>query len=38
MGRGDKRTRRSKVWRGTNGNTRPKNSKTLKQKKQRAGS
>jgi len=24
MGKGDKRTRKGKIWRGTNGNTRPR--------------
>ncbi len=24
MGKGDRRTRRGKIWRGTNGNARPK--------------
>jgi len=24
MGKGDRRTRKGKIWRGTNGNTRPK--------------
>lgn len=27
MGKGDRRTRRGKIWRGTNGNTRPKKKK-----------
>ncbi|OWY25691.1 30S ribosomal protein THX [Sphingobacteriales bacterium UPWRP_1] len=27
MGKGDKRTKRGKIWRGSNGKTRPKNSK-----------
>ncbi|MCP4692495.1 MAG: 30S ribosomal protein THX [Desulfobacterales bacterium] len=30
MGRGDKRSKRGKIWRGTNGNTRPKKKKTKK--------
>ena len=36
MGRGDKRTRKSKVCRGSYGNTRPRKAKSLKLKKQRA--
>jgi 30S ribosomal protein S31 len=28
MGKGDQRTRRGKIWRGTHGNTRPKPKKT----------
>ena len=35
MGSGDKRTRRSKIWRGTYGNTRPRKSKLDKRKRQR---
>ncbi|PSJ74109.1 30S ribosomal protein THX [Sphingobacteriales bacterium UPWRP_1] len=27
MGKGDKRSKRGKIWRGSNGKTRPKNSK-----------
>lgn len=27
MGRGDKRTKRGKIWRGSYGNTRPKSTK-----------
>lgn len=27
MGKGDRRTRRGKIWRGTNGNARPKKKK-----------
>jgi 30S ribosomal protein S31 len=27
MGRGDRRTKRGKIWRGTHGNTRPKKKK-----------
>lgn len=34
MGRGDKRTRRSKIWRGTNGKTRPRPSKIRQRKRQ----
>jgi len=33
MGRGDRRTRRSKIWRGSNGNTRPKQKKTNRAKR-----
>jgi 30S ribosomal protein S31 len=35
MGRGDKRTRRSKIWRGTYGNTRPRKSELDKRKRDR---
>ena len=30
MGKGDKRTRRGKIWLGTTGNTRPKKKNTKK--------
>lgn len=30
MGKGDKRSKRGKIWRGSNGNTRPKQSKLNK--------
>jgi 30S ribosomal protein S31 len=30
MGKGDRRTRRGKIWRSSNGNSRPKNSKVKK--------
>jgi 30S ribosomal protein S31 len=30
MGKGDRRTKRGKIWRGTNGKYRLKNSKTKK--------
>ncbi|MBP7272484.1 MAG: 30S ribosomal protein THX [Saprospiraceae bacterium] len=30
MGKGDKRTKRGKIWRGSNGNSRPKSTKTGK--------
>lgn len=33
MGKGDKRTKRGKIWRGTTGKTRPKKRKSKKQKK-----
>ncbi|HMN88395.1 MAG TPA: 30S ribosomal protein THX [Saprospiraceae bacterium] len=29
MGRGDKRTKRGKIWRGSHGKSRPKRRKTL---------
>lgn len=32
MGKGDRRTRRGKIWRGTYGNTRPKKKKKAAQK------
>jgi 30S ribosomal protein S31 len=32
MGKGDRRTRRGKIWRGTYGNTRPKKKKKASQK------
>jgi 30S ribosomal protein S31 len=28
MGRGDRRSKKGKIWRGTNGKTRPKKKKT----------
>lgn len=31
MGKGDRRTRRGKIWRGTTGKTRPKKKKTKTQ-------
>jgi 30S ribosomal protein S31 len=34
MGRGDKRSRRGKIWRGSFGKTRPKPSKRKKKKAQ----
>jgi len=33
MGKGDKRTERGKIFRGTTGNTRPKSSKVRKRRK-----
>lgn len=30
MGKGDKRTKRGKIWRGSTGNSRPKNKKKAK--------
>jgi 30S ribosomal protein S31 len=30
MGKGDRRTKRGKIWRGSNGNSRPKKSKADK--------
>jgi 30S ribosomal protein S31 len=33
MGRGDQRTRRGKIWRGTTGKTRPKKKKKASDKK-----
>lgn len=33
MGKGDRRSRRGKIWRGTTGKRRPKAIKALKQKK-----
>ncbi|UCE04387.1 MAG: 30S ribosomal protein THX [bacterium] len=33
MGKGDIRTRRGKIWRGTTGKTRPKKKKKVKEKK-----
>lgn len=30
MGKGDKRTKRGKIWRGSYGKSRPKNSKVVK--------
>lgn len=30
MGKGDKRTKRGKIWRGSYGKSRPKNSKLVK--------
>lgn len=35
MGKGDKRTKRGKIWRGSHGNTRPKKKKLYKQKAQK---
>lgn len=32
MGKGDRRTRRGKIWRGTTGKTRPKKKKLKKKK------
>jgi 30S ribosomal protein S31 len=32
MGKGDQRTKRGKIWRGTSGNTRPKKKKEKKKK------
>jgi len=32
MGKGDKRTKRGKIWSGTNGKTRPKKKKDKEQK------
>lgn len=34
MGKGDKRSKRGKIWRGSHGNTRPKKKKLYKQKAQ----
>jgi len=36
MGKGDRRTRRGKIWRGTTGKSRPKKKKVEKQKKKAA--
>jgi len=33
MGKGDRRTKRGKIWRGTTGKTRPKKAKTAKTEK-----
>jgi len=33
MGKGDRRTRRGKIWRGTTGNSRPKRKKLKKKNK-----
>ncbi len=33
MGKGDRRTRRGKIWRGSHGNARPKPKKVKKQAK-----
>jgi len=33
MGKGDRRTRRGKIWRGTTGKNRPKKAKTTKNEK-----
>lgn len=33
MGRGDRKSRKGKIWRGSYGNTRPKKTSTLKNKK-----
>ena len=32
MGKGDRRSRRGKIWRGTSGKRRPKNEKAAKRK------
>ncbi|OPY66883.1 MAG: 30S ribosomal protein Thx [Syntrophorhabdus sp. PtaU1.Bin050] len=32
MGKGDKRTKRGKTWRGTHGKTRPKKNKKVEKK------
>ena len=32
MGKGDKRTKRGKIWRGSNGKSRPKKAQTKKDK------
>ncbi|WP_091639420.1 30S ribosomal protein THX [Aquisalimonas asiatica] len=37
MARGDQRSRRGKIWRGTNGKTRPKASKIRRQRRLEAG-
>lgn len=34
MGKGDKKTRKGKIWRGTFGKTRPRKKKQKKEKKQ----
>ncbi|MCH2042996.1 MAG: 30S ribosomal protein THX [Saprospiraceae bacterium] len=36
MGRGDKRSKRGKIWRGSYGNTRPKSKATTKSTKKEA--
>jgi 30S ribosomal protein S31 len=36
MGRGDRRTRRGKIWRGSTGKTRPKKKKKYKAKRKAA--
>lgn len=33
MGKGDRRSKRGKIWRGTNGNARPKKTNKNKDKK-----
>ncbi len=33
MGKGDRRSKRGKIWRGTNGNARPKKKKAAEEKK-----
>jgi 30S ribosomal protein S31 len=33
MGKGDQRSKRGKIWRGTNGNSRPKKKKASGRKK-----
>ena len=38
MGKGDKRTKRGKIWRGSHGNTRPKGKKKTALKKQSSDS
>lgn len=37
MGKGDKRTRRSKIWRGTYGKTRPRKPKQRRRNRTGAG-
>ncbi|WP_290652273.1 30S ribosomal protein THX [Aquisalimonas sp.] len=37
MGRGDLRTRRGKIWRGTNGKSRPKAAKIRRQRRDARG-
>jgi 30S ribosomal protein S31 len=37
MGKGDLRTRRGKLWRGTHGNSRPKASKKRKRREGKEG-
>ncbi|MCF8084842.1 MAG: 30S ribosomal protein THX [Deltaproteobacteria bacterium] len=32
MGKGDRRSKRGKIWRGSNGNTRPKRKKNIRKK------
>jgi 30S ribosomal protein S31 len=32
MGKGDRRSKRGKIWRGTNGKTRPKKKKSTQEK------
>jgi len=38
MGRGDRRTRKGKIWRGSHGKTRPRKKKTYKAKRKAAQS